>query len=67
MRVSGLYHDSNDRVFEQALDTSAMQEATQGLAIYEVLPDRTIVEGDKPCVDLTFLKLFKSRDVCRAP
>lgn len=60
--VEAAYGAPADRVFEQALDVSEMQNAMQGLAIYEGLPDRKIVEGDKLCVDVTFLNLFKSRN-----
>lgn len=60
--VEAAYSAAADLVFEEALDVSEMQDAMRGLAVYEGLPDRKIAQGETLRVDVTFLKLFKSRD-----
>lgn len=60
--VEATYEANADRVFEDALDLAEMQEAMRGLAVYEGLPDGPVQQGDTLCVDVTLLKVFKTRD-----
>lgn len=58
--VEAAYREDADAVFAEALDVSEMQDAMKGLAVYEGLPDRRIVQGETLIVDVTMLKLFKT-------
>ncbi|PJI92136.1 hypothetical protein BC777_0980 [Yoonia maricola] len=62
--VDATYGADADRVFEDALDFSEMQEAMKGLAVYEGLPDRAVQQGDTIYVDVTMFKILKTRDHC---
>ncbi|MEL7178813.1 MAG: hypothetical protein AAFN63_03195 [Pseudomonadota bacterium] len=60
--VEASYPADADRLFNEALDFSEMQEAMKGLAVYDGLPDRNVQQGETLCVDVTMFKFFKTRN-----
>ena len=48
-------------IFLGALEFREMSEAMSGLVLYEGLPERPAKEGEKFTVDITTLKIFKTK------
>ncbi|RED11934.1 SRPBCC family protein [Pontivivens insulae] len=58
--VSAVYDGSADEIFAAALNFDEMRAAMRGLAVYEGVPDGTVVEVGKPMtVDVTFWGVLK--------
>lgn len=60
--VEAAYDADADATFESALDLSEMREAMRGLAVYQGLPQRNIVEGETIVVDVTMFGFIKTRN-----
>lgn len=60
--VEATYPENADAVFAAALDFGEMQEAMRGLAVYDGLPDRDVKEGETISVDVTMLKVIKTKN-----
>jgi hypothetical protein len=59
--ITAHYPDDADPVFAQALHLAELKDAMSGIATYDGLPDRAIVEGDEFKVDVTLWGILKNK------
>lgn len=59
--TTATYRGKAHDIFLEALDFGEMSDAMSGLAHYEGLPERPAKEGETVTVDITTLKVFKTK------
>ncbi|RLQ88959.1 hypothetical protein [Notoacmeibacter ruber] len=60
--VEAFYDRDPDVLFGEALDLAELKRAMEGLATYEGLPDRPLVEGDRFKTTVTLFGFLKNDD-----
>lgn len=61
LTVTATYPGDPDTIFSEALNPQEMVRAMEGLAVYDSLPDRAIVEGETLVVDVTIWGIVKNK------
>lgn len=59
--IEAAYPGHADQIFAEALHLGEMTRAMQGLATYDGLPDRRVVQGDRFTVDVTLWGFLRTK------